>query len=99
MCYVVRQPSAAVLGSGFYLLFVAAGLFVLRHYGCLGSFTAFLLLGIGSVFAAWLLLWRLPLWKQEAATELVVLWRAALREDWRFCRWAGGSTVRSSTCG
>jgi O-antigen/teichoic acid export membrane protein len=99
MCYVVQQPSAAVLGSGFYLLFVAAGLFVLRHYGCLGSFTAFLLLGIGSVFAACLLLWRLALWKQEAATELVVSWREALRENWSYGRWLVGSTVLSSICG
>src|SRR5712692_6010687 len=41
MCYVVQQPSAAVLGSGFYLLIVAAGLFVLAHYGWLGSLSAF----------------------------------------------------------
>ncbi len=99
MCYVVQQPAAAVLGSGFYLWFVAAGLFVLAHYGWLGSFTAFLLMGGGSFFAACLLLWRLGLWKHEPATELAVSWRAALLENWSYGRWLVGGTVLSSISG
>ena len=99
MCYVVQQPAAAVLGSAFYLSFVAAGLFVLGRYGWLGSFTAFLLMGSGSVLAAYLLLWRLGLWKHKPATELGVSWRAALLENWSYGRWLVGSTVLSSICG
>jgi O-antigen/teichoic acid export membrane protein len=99
MCYVVQQPAAAALGSGFYLSFVAAGLFVLGHYGWLGSFTAFLLMGSGSVFAACLLLRRLGLWKHEPATELGVSWRAALQENWSYGRWLVGGTVLSSISG
>jgi O-antigen/teichoic acid export membrane protein len=99
MCYVVQQPAAAALGSGFYLSFVAAGLFVLGHYGWLGSFTAFLLMGSGSFFAACLLLRRLRLWKHEPATELGVSWRAALQENWSYGRWLVGGTVLSSISG
>jgi len=96
MCYVVQQPAAAVLGSGFYLSFVAAGLFVLGHYGWLGSFTAFLLMGIGSVFAACLLLWRLGLLRRRPSAEANVTWRRALLENWTYGRWLVGSTVLSS---
>jgi O-antigen/teichoic acid export membrane protein len=96
MCYVVQQPSMAVLGSGFYVTFVAAGLFVLGHYHWLGSFTAFLLLGCGSVFTAGLLVWRLGLLKRESNEELGVSWRVALRGNWIYGRWLVGSTVLSS---
>jgi hypothetical protein len=59
MCYVVQQPSSAALGSGSYLLFVLVGLFLLRTFGLLGAFTAFLLMALGSTLAALFLLWRL----------------------------------------
>ena len=93
MCYVVHRPSAAALGSGLYLLFVAVGLFVLGHYGRLDSITAFLLMGTGSTFAASLLLWQLGLWKHKPDTALSVSWREALRENWAYGRWLVGSAV------
>jgi O-antigen/teichoic acid export membrane protein len=93
MCYVVQRPSMAVIGSALYVSFVVAGLFMLGHFGLLGSFTAFLLMGCGSVLAAGLLLWRLGVLKSEAAMEPLVLWRAALRENWTYGRWLAGSAV------
>src|SRR5260370_1977385 len=96
MCYVVQRPSAAVVASGLYLLVVAAGLFVLGHYGWLGSFTAFLLMGCGSILAVGLLFWRLGLLKSGPGADPDVSWRAALRENWIYGRWLVGSAVLSS---
>src|SRR5260370_17485742 len=98
MCYVVQQASAAVLGSGFYLLFVAAGLFALAHYGWLGSLSAFLLMGCGSVFAACLLLWRVGLWKHQPTTEPGGSWREALPQNRSYGRRPVRHTVLSSIC-
>src|SRR5260370_27988273 len=96
MWYVVQRPSAAVVASGLYLLVVAAGLFVLGHYGWLGSFTAFLLMGCGSILAVGLLFWRLGLLKSGPGADPDVSWRAALRENWIYGRWLVGSAVLSS---
>lgn len=96
MCYVLQRPSAALVGSGFYLAFVVAGLFLLGRFGWLGCFAAFLLMGCGSLLAASLLLWRLGLWKREPGIEPGVSWRTALRENWTYGRWLVGSTVLSS---
>src|SRR5229473_1929329 len=93
MCYVVQRPALAVLGSGFYVTFVAAGLFVLGHYGWLGAFTVFLLMGCGSFLAAGLLVWRLGLLKRTPNEEPGVSWRAALGENWTYGRWLVGSAV------
>jgi O-antigen/teichoic acid export membrane protein len=93
MCYVVHRPSAAALGSGLYLLIVAAGLFVLGQYSWLGSFTAFLLMGCGSIAASGLLLWRLGLGERETGAEPDVSWRAVLWENWSYGRWLVGSAV------
>jgi O-antigen/teichoic acid export membrane protein len=93
MCYVMQRPSAAALGSGLYLSFVAVGLFVLGHYGWLGSFTAFLLMGCGSILASAVLLWRLGLVDRKTAAVPGATWRAVLRENWTYGRWLVGSTV------
>jgi O-antigen/teichoic acid export membrane protein len=93
MCYVVQRPSIAVTGSALYLVFVTAGLFALGHLGWLGPFTAFLLMGCGSLAAAGLLLWRLRLIKSEPGAEPGVSWSVALRENWAYGRWLVGSMV------
>jgi O-antigen/teichoic acid export membrane protein len=93
MCYVVQRPAIAVTGSGLYLAFVGGGLFLLRHLGRLGSTTAYLLMGGGSVVAAGLLLWRLGLFRSKARPEPTVSWRGALRENWTYGRWLVGSAV------
>jgi O-antigen/teichoic acid export membrane protein len=96
MCYVAQRPSAAVVGSGFYLALVVAGLFAMGRLGWLGLFTAFLLMGCGSVLAACLLLWRLGLLKGEAGAGRGISWRAALRENWTYGRWLVGSAILHS---
>jgi O-antigen/teichoic acid export membrane protein len=93
MCYVVQRPAMAVVGSGIYLLFVVAGLLGLWRFGRLGAFTAFLLMGCGSILASGLLLWRLRLWAGTTAGESEVSLRQALRENWTYGRWLVGSTV------
>jgi len=96
MYYVIQRPAPAVVGSGFYLCFAVGGLFVLGHYGLLGPFTAFLLMGCGSLLASGLLLWRLGLLKHQPTEGQGVSWRTALRENWTYGRWLVGSTVLSS---
>jgi O-antigen/teichoic acid export membrane protein len=93
MCYVVQRPSMAVTGSALYLAFVGAGLFALGHFGLLGPFTAFVLMGSGSILSAILLVWQVGLLKREAIREPGVSWRVALRENWTYGRWLVGSTV------
>ena len=97
MCYVVQRPSIAVTGSALYLAFVVIGLFALAHLGWLGSFTAFALMGSGSVLASGLLLWRLGLLKREAAMHPCLSWRMALRENWTYGRWLTLTTLLSWT--
>jgi O-antigen/teichoic acid export membrane protein len=93
MCYVLQQPSIAVAGSVFYLAFVVAGLFFLQHFGRLGPFTVFVLMGSGSALASGLLFWRLGLFRSEPELKSAVSWRKALRENWTYGRWLVGSTV------
>jgi O-antigen/teichoic acid export membrane protein len=93
MCYVMQQPSAAVLGSGFYFSFILTGLFVLRHFGRVSPFTAFLLMGCGSLFGTYILVGQLGLRKRKAAIASVISWGAVLQESWTYGRWLVGSTV------
>lgn len=93
MCYVVQRPAMAVVGSGIYLLFVLAGLLMLGRFGRVGSFTAFLLMGCGSILTSALLFWRLGLGAGETGVKPEVSWRAVLRENWTYGRWLVGSTV------
>jgi O-antigen/teichoic acid export membrane protein len=93
MCYVTRRPGLAVLGSAFYLGFVGAGLFVLAKLAWLNSFSAFALMGCGSLLSGGLLLWRLGLWNRELGGRTEASWRIVLVENWRYGKWLLGSTV------
>jgi O-antigen/teichoic acid export membrane protein len=93
MCYVVQRPSIAVTGSAFYFVFVLAGLFVLGRLGRLVPFTAFLLMGCGSLAAAVALLWRVGVLKRGKEPEPGISWRERLRENWTYGRWLVGSAV------
>ena len=90
MCYVMQQPMTAVIGSGFYLLFVLAGVWILRYFGRVTPFAAFLLMGGGSFVAAWILLRALALSRQHSTA---IAWRVQLRENWNYGRWLLGSTL------
>lgn len=93
MCYVVRRPEMAVMGSGTYLAIVIVGIFVLAHFRWLGSFTAFLLMGLGSGVSAWMPLRKMGVLRWNAAAEHGAPWRLVLKENWTYGRWLAGSTV------
>jgi O-antigen/teichoic acid export membrane protein len=90
MCYVMQQPMTAVVGSGFYVLFVLAGLSILRHFGQVTPFVAFVLMGGGSFLASCILLRRLAP-KHRGSTSIA--WRGQLRENWNYGRWLLGSAL------
>ena len=92
MCYVVQRPALAIQGSAFYLVFIGGGLFTMAHFGWLGTFTAFLLMGCGSFLASALLLWRLGLAPKEVI-DPGMRWSVVLRENWTYGRWLVGSTI------
>ena len=96
MCYVMRRPGLAIQGSAFYLGFVGAGLFVLAHFGWLEPFSAFVLMGCGSLVSAGLLLLRLELWSR-GKNEAEISWSAGLAENWKYGKWLLASTVLYST--
>ena len=96
MCYVVQRPAIAVLGSGFYLSFVLAGLFLLRHFGTPSPFAAFLLTGVGSLLSAGLLWRKLAGEATHRSRGGHSMWRQVLRENWIYGRWLVGSTVLNS---
>lgn len=93
MCYVLQRPSAAVLGSGLYLSLAGAGLFVLAHYGWLGPFTAFLLMGCGSAVSSIVLFWRLDLAADKSSPGAPLHWMATLQENWNYGKWLVGSAL------
>jgi O-antigen/teichoic acid export membrane protein len=96
ICYVVQRPSTALCGSACYLAFVLAGVFALGRAGLLGAFSAFAVMGFGSLVASLLLLWRVSGHVSELDTEKGIRWYEVLRENWTYGRWLVGSTVLSS---
>ena len=91
MCYIMQRPAIAAIGSASYLLFVAVGLLLLKHFAWLGSFTAFALLGIGSLLSSVVLIWLLGILKSWPTPQPSISWRAALKENWTYGRWLVGS--------
>jgi O-antigen/teichoic acid export membrane protein len=93
LCYVLQRPAIAAMGSAIYLAFVLAGMFALERFGRLGTLSAFLMMGSGSVLAALLLLWYLGLLKSGKSLDSRISWRCVLLENWTYGRWLVGSTV------
>lgn len=93
MCYVVQRPSIAVIGSVTYLVFVTAGLFLLWHLDILGAFSAFLLMGFGSLISGSILIWRMGLFTKESRAATEASWLRVLEENWTYGRWLAGGTV------
>jgi len=92
MCYVVQRPSLAVSGSFAYVVTMLVGLFVLRYFGKVSSFSVFLLIGATSMAASAILLWRLVQHeKSKAKVELSS--REVLEENWTYGRWLLASTA------
>jgi O-antigen/teichoic acid export membrane protein len=97
MCYVLQKPGVALLGSGFYVVFVLSGLFFLRHFDNVGPLPAFGLMSVGSLLSAWLLWQSLGLKETQVPLEQPSLsWRDVARENWGYGRWLVGSTALNS---
>lgn len=99
MCYVLRRPLTAILGSCSCLSFVFLGLYALRHFGLLGPFSAFLLIGGGSFAGSYLVLRQLGMSATRAISGARAAWVSVLRENWSYGRWLVGSTVFYSIAG
>jgi O-antigen/teichoic acid export membrane protein len=89
----MQRPEVAVAGSAAYLLLIVAGLAALRYWGKVGPFSAFLLMGGGSLLASCILAGRLGFQVTGGAGGERISWRAVLRENWMYGRWLVGSTV------
>jgi O-antigen/teichoic acid export membrane protein len=96
MCYVVQRPGLAIFGSAFYLGFVYVGLFALAKLAWLSSFSAFVLMGCGSLISSWLLLRRLGLWNYSVDGRPETFWSKVLVENVTYGKWLLGSTVMYS---
>jgi O-antigen/teichoic acid export membrane protein len=92
MCYVVQKPSLAVSGSFAYLVAVVLGLYFLRYLRHLSPFTVFLLMGVTSLWAAAVILWRL-LPGLNGTSQIALSTRAVLKENWSYGRWLVGSAI------
>ncbi|HEX4643564.1 MAG TPA: hypothetical protein VH161_08845 [Candidatus Acidoferrales bacterium] len=99
MCYVMHRPATAILGSGFYLAFVCAGLFLAGRYGRVNAFNAFLLMAAGSLLAAGILARALGLLSGGSPRPSGISWFSALRENWSYGKWLVGSVVLFSVSG
>ncbi len=99
MCYVLQRPPAAILGSGSCLLSVLLGLYALRTLDRLTPFSAFLLIGSGSLLGSCLVLRQIRGSAQRDSSRPRVAWPAALRENWSYGRWLVGSTILYSVSG
>jgi hypothetical protein len=93
MCYVMERPALAVQGSALYLGLAVAGLFLLGHFDRLNSFTAFVIMGCGSLISVVWPLLRLGLLNRWDDGAPGISWRAVSRENWEYGRWLVGSTV------
>jgi O-antigen/teichoic acid export membrane protein len=96
MCYVLHRPLTAILGSGSCLVLVLLGLYALRHFGKLGPFPAFLLLGAGSLAGSLLVLCQLGIGGLSAprgARGAALTWLSILLENWSYGRWLIGTAI------
>jgi O-antigen/teichoic acid export membrane protein len=93
ICYVLQRPYAAILGSGSCLSFVFLGLYVLRQFDRLSPFSAFLLVGGGSLLGSSLILRQLSRGASPANSPGHVHWQSVLRENWSYGRWLAGTAI------
>ena len=96
ICYTVQRPAMAATGTALYLAFVAAGMIGIRNSSLIGPFTAFVLMGSGSLLASVLLILQLGLYKPGVDKSMAASWRSVWRENWGYGRWLLGSALLSS---
>ena len=93
MCYVLQRPAIATLGSGACLGVVLLGLYALRDLDWLTPFTAFLLIGGGSLAGSSLVLFQLRERLARNGLRKQLSWQSVLRENWNYGRWLVGTAI------
>ena len=93
MCYVIRRPAIAVIGSSIYLGLSLAATVLLHHLKRLTPMNAFVVMGVGSLLGASLIVQQFHSIDVMGEAGPGISWRRVLREDWQFGRWLLGSTV------
>ena len=99
MCYVLQLPRTAILGSSSCLALVLAGLYVLRHLDWLSPFSAFLIIGTGSLLGSCLIAGRIASTPSPDRASKLIAWRCVFQENWSYGRWLVGSAVLYSISG
>jgi O-antigen/teichoic acid export membrane protein len=92
MCYVMKLPSAAVVGSAVYFVLALVGLLIEWFKGATTAYAAFLILGAASVVASLILFARLKIVSTRESPSSFS-WKQALAENWGYGKWLLGSAV------
>lgn len=90
-CYLKTKPGFALCGGLAYIIFVGVGLATLRLSDGLSAFSAFIILGFGSVAASIVLLCLLSAIGNRPSLRNTDLVYTVLKEHWRYGGWVMGS--------
>jgi O-antigen/teichoic acid export membrane protein len=85
-CYIAFRPYLAALAGGQYMALVLGGIYVLDQRHWLSPLTAFVLMGLGSLFTGIWLALRLRVDRPSLRNRRLV--REATRSHWNYGRWA-----------
>lgn len=91
MCYVLQEPSIAIVGSAVYFGLSLAALFALHLAHRVTPANAFLALGVCSLLGACLIFRKAGLARAPKELSSPLSWRQVLLENWRYGRWLVGS--------
>ena len=83
--YLKLAPGPAAAAAGFYCITVGAGLLLLKRAAALSPFSVYVLMGIGSLVASYLLFRSLKPRIRPSRRELSVA--SVWREHWTYGRW------------
>jgi O-antigen/teichoic acid export membrane protein len=86
MCYVVRKPRVALLGSALNLAIVVVSVIVLVEIKELNAITAACVLAVGGLFTSLFVLSRRPL--RPAADSPLPNLKRVIGENWAYGKWA-----------
>ena len=92
-CYAQFQPVWAMVGSGFNLIIILIGLFLLWQQQKLSLFNGFLILGIGAVFASLILIKMLKPYMLRNAENLVS--SVVFYDHFSYGKWSLGAIIAS----
>lgn len=91
ICYIKTRPDLAWRASFLYAFFLMASVFMLKKYGFMSAFSAFIVMAFSSLLST-LFFWRyLGIDKIRYLRESPILIKNILVEHWRYGRWVVGS--------